>query len=266
MAYFRDLIGNKPRPKFWVKTFLHLVAPGGFGYIRALRAGRDASYVHERDKHEVRHKHHGGGGWKALTWDESAARTKADNIRTWGQLGLTGAWADKRIRVYGPPNLGAGTITEFQSKVMGGGAIFNEELREYADRARMVTDLAADPYGIAYTALGDGTAGVKPVAVGETAAGPYLLPTRGSVASRAYPLARPVYIYYTIDNEKTEIANPRVDPKVREFLRYVLSKQGQQAVAQEGHYLPLTPAVVGEQLKTLAFDGVPPERKLLKAD
>jgi SAM-dependent methyltransferase len=64
MAYFRDLIGNKPRPKFWAKTFLHLVTPGGFGYIRKLRAGRDASYVHERDKHEVRHKHHGAGGWK----------------------------------------------------------------------------------------------------------------------------------------------------------------------------------------------------------
>jgi Methyltransferase domain len=64
MAYFRDLVGKKPRPKFWVKTFLHLVIPGGFGYIRKLRAGRDASYVHERDKHEVRHKHHGGGGWR----------------------------------------------------------------------------------------------------------------------------------------------------------------------------------------------------------
>jgi Methyltransferase domain len=64
MAYFRDLISIKPHPKFWAKTFLHLVTPGGFGYIRTLRAGRDASYVHERDKHQVRHKHHGRGGWK----------------------------------------------------------------------------------------------------------------------------------------------------------------------------------------------------------
>lgn len=64
MAYFRNLIGTPPRPKFWVKTFLHLVTPGGFGYIRKLRAGRDPSYVHDRDKHEVRYKHHGGGGWK----------------------------------------------------------------------------------------------------------------------------------------------------------------------------------------------------------
>jgi phosphate transport system substrate-binding protein len=61
-----------------------------------------------------------GGGWKGLTWDESAARTSAENLRTWGQLGLGGAWADKPIHVYGPPNLGAGAITYFQTRVMGG--------------------------------------------------------------------------------------------------------------------------------------------------
>ena len=65
MAYFRNLFGTQPCPRFWVKTFLHLLTPGGFGYIRKLRAGRDKSYVHERDKHAVRYKHHGGGGWKS---------------------------------------------------------------------------------------------------------------------------------------------------------------------------------------------------------
>ncbi|MDX2079812.1 MAG: class I SAM-dependent methyltransferase [Terrimicrobiaceae bacterium] len=47
-----------------MKTLLHLVTPGGFGYIRKLRKMQDAQYVHERDKHEVRKKHHGDGGWK----------------------------------------------------------------------------------------------------------------------------------------------------------------------------------------------------------
>ncbi len=63
MAYFRDIFVVQPRPKFWIKTFLHLVSPGGFGYIRKLQAGRDAAYVHERDKHKVSKKHHGAGGW-----------------------------------------------------------------------------------------------------------------------------------------------------------------------------------------------------------
>jgi SAM-dependent methyltransferase len=64
MAYFRDIFAVQPHPKFWIKTFLHLVTPGGYGYIRQLQAGRDTAYVHERDKHEVRKKHHGLGGWQ----------------------------------------------------------------------------------------------------------------------------------------------------------------------------------------------------------
>lgn len=65
MAYFRNLFTPRLHPVFWTKTFLHLVTPGGYGSIRKLRAGRDATYNHERDKHEVRKKHHGQGGWKA---------------------------------------------------------------------------------------------------------------------------------------------------------------------------------------------------------
>jgi len=64
MAYFRQLVVPRLAPAFWVKTALHLLTPGGFGYMRVLRAGRDESYDHERDKHEVRKKHHGQGGWK----------------------------------------------------------------------------------------------------------------------------------------------------------------------------------------------------------
>jgi phosphate transport system substrate-binding protein len=205
-----------------------------------------------------------GGGWKALTWDETVARTEAGNIRTWGQMGLRGEWSDKPIHIYGPPNLGAGTITYFQTRVMGGGEIFNEDLREYADRKRMIADLEKDPYGIAYAALGYRTAGVKPLAVAPTSAGPFVELTRKSVSDRSYPLSRPIYIYYTIDNEKTEIADPRVPPKVREFLRYILSRQGQQMVARQGDYLALPPDVAKQQLKKLDSQEVPAERKLLK--
>ncbi len=65
MAYFREIFRPRLKPAFWAKTFLHLVTPGGYGYIRELRSRQDASYNHERDKHEVRHKHHGQGGWRA---------------------------------------------------------------------------------------------------------------------------------------------------------------------------------------------------------
>jgi phosphate transport system substrate-binding protein len=205
-----------------------------------------------------------GGGWNALTWDVNAARTSAENIRTWGQLGLNGAWADKPIHVYAPPLLGAGSITLFQSKVLNGGAMWNEDLREYEDRKQMIADLSQDPYGIAYTALGYRTAGVKPVALADAAGGPFVELSRKSVTDRSYPLSRPVYIVYTIDNEKSEIADPRVDPKVREFLRYILSKQGQRDVVRDGAYLPLPLAIVNEQLKKLTSKELPRELELLE--
>jgi phosphate transport system substrate-binding protein len=204
-----------------------------------------------------------GGGWKALTWDVHAARTSAENIRTWGQLGLQGAWSDKPIHVYGPPLLGAGSITLFQTKVLDGGAMWNESLREYEDRKQMVADLSQDPYGIAYTALGYRTPGVKAVAIADASGGSFVELTRKSVTNRSYPLSRPVYIVYTIDNEKSEIADPRVEPKVREFLRYILSRQGQRDVVREGSYLPLPASVVHEQLKKLDSKELPRELELL---
>jgi len=65
MAYLRQSLIKPIHPGFWLKTALHLLTPGGFGYIRKLRCMQDAAYNHERDKHEVRKKHHGEGGWKS---------------------------------------------------------------------------------------------------------------------------------------------------------------------------------------------------------
>jgi phosphate transport system substrate-binding protein len=204
-----------------------------------------------------------GGGWQALSWVESAARPAAGDLRTWGQLGVRGALAGRRIHVYGPPILGAGVVTFFQSRVLQGGAMWNEDLREYPEPAKMIADLSRDPDGIAYAPLAYGTPGVKAVAVAASPGGPFVALTERSVADRSYPLARPVYLDYTIDDEHSEIANPRVNPKVKEFLRYVLSKQGQAAVARSGAYLPLPLAVVRGQLQKLDSQATPPEKALL---
>ena len=204
-----------------------------------------------------------GGGWNALTWDESVARTAKDNLRTWGQLGVTGPLADQPIHPYGQANLGAGAITYFQTRVFGGGAMWNPALREYSDRQQMIADLAKDPLGIAYVPIAYRTAGVKAIALAETAAGPFVELTRATVADRSYPLHRPVYLYYTIDNPKTEITESHGDPRVKEFVRYILSKEGQDAVAREGSYLPLTSAAIEAQLQKLNSRADPPEHAVL---
>lgn len=180
-----------------------------------------------------------------------AARSRKENIRTWGQLGLTGTWADKPIHVYGPPGLFPGGVSYFQSKVMGGADTWNGNLREFNDRRRMMAALGKDPYGIAYATLAYATSKVKSLALAETRAGPYVALTRANVANRSYPLARLAYIYFAPDRPNGDPTDPQVDPKVEEFLRYILSRQGQRDVRREGDFLPLTKAVVREQLEKL---------------
>lgn len=59
-----NILEKLKQPIFWAKNYLYLYTPGGYGYYRTLQGSKDDSYDHDRDKHEVRHKHHGEGGWK----------------------------------------------------------------------------------------------------------------------------------------------------------------------------------------------------------
>ena len=191
------------------------------------------------------------GGWQGLEWVTRVARSGKGNIRTWGQLGLTGAWAKRPIHVYGPPGLFPGGVSYFQSKVMGGADTWNPSLREFDDRKAMMAALGKDPDGIAYAAMAYRTAEVKALELAETPSGPYVAPTKASVADRTYPLARLAYLYFAPDRPNGDPADPKVDPKVREFLRYILSRQGQRDVRREGDFLPLTKEMVREQLEKL---------------
>jgi phosphate transport system substrate-binding protein len=69
--------------------------------------------------------------------------------------------------------------------------------------------------------------------------------TLENVQNRTYPLYNEQYFYTTVK------PGTKMDPKVREFLRYVLSQEGQAEIIRDGKYLPLTAQVVREQLKKL---------------
>jgi phosphate transport system substrate-binding protein len=193
------------------------------------------------------------GGWQDLVWAESAARGPEKNIRTWEQMGLTGAWAGRPIHPYGPPGIYPGGQTFFQQRVLGGSDMFAEALREYQDRRAMLEALAKDPDGIAYVALGNATpelrAQLKVIPVGPTDAGPFVALTRATVQDGSYPLARHAYLYFAPDGPGG-VAKP-IDPKLKEFLTYVLSQQGQGQTAKEGEYLPLTDETAMAQMAKL---------------
>jgi len=199
------------------------------------------------------------GGWKGNEWDATAARGPDKNLRTWGQLGLTGEWADRPIHVYGY-NLNYHFPRDFAEKVMGGGYKWNEQMREFSNGAKadgstlisagdlLVKAVGDDPAGITYTCIRYKTPAVKVLPVAPLGGGEPVTPTLTTVQNRSYPLTREVYYYAPRPNGKP------MDPLVREFLRYVLSRQGQADVQRDGKYLPLTAAIVREQLAKL--DGV----------
>lgn len=199
------------------------------------------------------------GGWEGTSWRPQWARGPEKNIRTWGQLGLTGEWADKPIDVYGL-NLRYHQTDELSDWILKGSDKWNEKLRIYANYVNadgklardMNEDLAADRYGIGILAaptakLGGGGAplALKILPLARTNAGPWVPYTLATVQDRSYPMHDQIYAYVDVDPAKG------ADPVLIEFLRFVVSRQGQEQVMKDGKYLPLTASVAKAQLAKL---------------
>jgi len=182
-------------------------------------------------------------------------------ITTWGQLGLSGEWADQPIALWGL-RLPNGTATFFQEAAMHRRDFrptmilrpTADGLSRSAQRAPnggvqafvdILAGVARDRFALGYAAPGYDTPGVKMLAVVSTAGGAVVAPTRENVASLRYPLCRFTYIYVNRAPGKA------TDPNVQEFLRIVLSRQGQDLIAQRSGLLPLPARIVREELTKL---------------
>ncbi len=158
------------------------------------------------------------GGWAGTSWHPEFARGPEANIRTWGQLGLKGDWAGKRINVYGL-NLRYHQATVISDMLLKSSDKWNEDLRIYANEILpdgtfgrlMVDDLVADPYCIAYVAAP--TVNLPPslklVRLAAKPGGPFVDFTIENVQNRTYPLADEVYMYANVQ------PGAGVDPKVK---------------------------------------------------
>ena len=195
------------------------------------------------------------GGWAGTNWRTDWARGPEKNIRSWGQLGLTGEWADKPIDVYGF-SVRYNTASDFSDKVLKGSDKWNEKLQAYGNivnpdgsryiEADQITDhVGSDKYGIGYNRFRGERPHVKRIAVAPGNTHDCVPHTLRNVQNRTYPLFTQQYFYVSVK------PGTHMDPKVREFLRYVLSQEGQAEVIKDGKYLPLTAEVVREQLKKL---------------
>jgi len=161
---------------------------------------------------------------------------------TWGDVGLKGEWANKPISLYGR-NSASGTYGYFKKKALFKGD-YKDSVKEQPGSASVVLGVTEDKAGIGYSGIGYKTSGVKAISVGKKQGDTQYEPNYKNVMNGKYPLGRMLYVNVIKEPNKP------LPTLVKEFLKFVLSKEGQEIVIKDG-YLPLTAEIVKQQLALL---------------
>jgi phosphate transport system substrate-binding protein len=164
------------------------------------------------------------------------------DVLRWGDLGLTGEWADKPISLYGRDSA-SGTYEYFKEHAMSKGD-FKDTVKQLPGTAAVVQAVGAEKYGIGYGGFGALTADVRAMPLAADAKSQVIAPSAENAYTGTYPMWRYLYIYV---NYKPGTA---LDPLRLEFLKYVLSQKGQSDVVKDG-YFPLTAPMVASGLKSI---------------
>ncbi|MEO6327081.1 MAG: phosphate ABC transporter substrate-binding protein [Thermoanaerobaculia bacterium] len=173
----------------------------------------------------------------------SATRKRGGkDVKTWGDLGLSGEWASKPVSLYGR-NSASGTYGYFKDHALLNGD-YKNSVKEQPGSSSVVQGITEDKYGIGYSGIGYTTSGVKTLQLAEKDGGAYFGESYENVKERKYPISRFLNVYVNKTPGKP------LDPLVKEFLTFVLSKEGQQIVVKDG-FFPLPAAIAAEELKKL---------------
>ena len=160
------------------------------------------------------------------------------DITRWGQLGLTGAWDNRPLQLYGRNSV-SGTYGYFKKVALCKGD-YKNNVNEQPGSASVVQGVTKSINGIGYSGIGYKTSGVRAVPVSKHGAD-FTDATPANAVAGAYPLARFLYVYVN------KSPNDPLPPLEREFIRMIMSKTGQEVVVKDG-YIPLPARVAGKQL------------------
>jgi phosphate transport system substrate-binding protein len=161
-----------------------------------------------------------------------------EDIRTWGQLGLKGDWANRPISMYGR-NSASGTYGFVKDGVLKGGD-YKDTVKEMAGSASVVQAVTEDRYSVGYSGIGYATSGVKKLKLAEKAGKPFIAAEAENVYNETYPLRRFLFVIVN------KAPNQPLSPLLREFCTFIFSKEGQQVVDKDG-YFPVPSAVVEQE-------------------
>ncbi|MGY6554712.1 MAG: PstS family phosphate ABC transporter substrate-binding protein [Wenzhouxiangella sp.] len=168
-----------------------------------------------------------------------------NDITRWGQVGLAGAWSNRDITLYSR-NAVSGTYGYFRQFAMCDGD-FKDSINEQPGSSSVVQGVAESINGIGYSGIGYATSGVRAIPLAAEHGGPLVPPSGETAADGTYPLAR--FLYVTVNKHP----NRELPPLEREFMRMVLSRQGQEVVVRDG-YIPLPATVAARFRAELGID------------
>ena len=165
-----------------------------------------------------------------------------DDLITWGQLGLTGDWANKTISLYGR-NSASGTYGFFKEHVLENGD-FKDQVKEQPGSASVVQGVTVDRFGIGYSGIGYRTSDVAALPLRGADNADFVEGSPANAYSGDYPLSRFLYVYVN------KAPGKKLDPLVNEFLKLIVSREGQEVVIKDGYY-PLPATVAKEELAAI---------------
>jgi phosphate transport system substrate-binding protein len=167
-----------------------------------------------------------------------------EEVTRWGQVGVSGSLGNQPISLYGR-NSASGTYGYFKKIALGGGD-YKDTVKEQPGSSSVVQGVASDRAGIGYSGIGYKTADVKAIALASEAGGQAVPATEQYAYTGEYPLARPLLLSVNYE------PGSDLDPLRREFVKYIFSKQGQEAVIKDGYY-PVTADVARQALRQVGI-------------
>lgn len=166
------------------------------------------------------------------------------DLKQWGQVGLSDGWEQAPIQLYGRDRK-SGTRAFFQEHCLAGGD-FVPGVHESPGAASVILELSRNQLGIGYSGLGLQSSMVRVVPLAESEGMPYITPSSSTVKDQTYPLRRMLYLYF----DKTP--KSPLPPAAQEFLTFIMSQEGQEAVVKAGFF----PLPVNQVIKSTIILGV----------
>ena len=167
-----------------------------------------------------------------------------EDITTWGQLGLDGSWENRDFTLYSR-NAVSGTYGYFREHALCDGD-FKDAINEQPGSASVVQGVTESLNGIGYSGIGYRTSGVRAIPLSQDG-DDYYEPNAENAVSGDYPLARFLYVYVNKD------PNEDLPPLQKEFLRLVLSAEGQDVTVRDG-FIPLPESAASRERANLGIE------------